>query len=249
MTNQIKTKAEIKAIRQSGKILASTLNYIAKHLYVGMKTKEIASMAANELKKLGGTPAFLGYNGFPDVICVSVNEEVVHGIPGDRILRSGDLVGLDFGVIYKGMITDAAITVPIDSINKRIEHLLNVTAESLYIGIDQIKSNIPIGNISAAIEAVLKSGGLGIVKELSGHGVGHFLHEEPVIPNFGQANQGPIIKEGMTLAVEPMATLGNAEIELDTNNWTYKTKDGSLAAHFEHTVLVTGESAEILTLA
>jgi methionyl aminopeptidase len=218
-----------------------------------MSTKDVAILAARELEKLGGKPAFLGYQGFPDVICISVNDEVVHGIPSpERILGPGDIVGLDFGVNYEKMITDGAISVIVDDKprDKRHAELVKMTESSMLEGIAAVHDQVRAGDIGAAVESVLKSsktGKFGIVRDLVGHGVGHYLHEDPNIPNYGRPHTGPWLSKGMTIAIEPMATLGTEKVYVAPDQWTIKTADGSMSAHFEHTVLITEDGADILT--
>src|SRR5690606_6959394 len=208
-------------------------------------------IAADEVKRLGGKPSFLGYEGptpFPDVICISVNDEVVHGIPGDElILRSGDLISIDFGVTYDGMVTDAARSYVIGDSKEQVKKLVRDTEASMYAGIDTLRDGVRVGDISSAVQKILVKGGYGIVRDLVGHGVGHNLHEEPDIPNVGFAGSGPVLKAGMTIAIEPMATLGTHAVTVDEDQWTIRTADGSLAAHFENTVLITERGFEILT--
>jgi methionyl aminopeptidase len=248
---RVKTAREIEAIRESGRMLATVLNYLRPLTVPGVTTKELADHAAEELKKLGGEPAFLGYQGFQDVICISVNDEVVHGIPSsDKVISEGDLVGLDFGVSYKGMITDAAITViagrPLKPTHRK---LVEVTEQALMAGIDVVHDGVRTGDIGAAVEAVLSKMNYGIVRDLVGHGVGHEVHEDPNVPNYGRANTGPWLQSGMTIAIEPMATLGTDRVYMSEDGWTILTYDGSRSAHFEHTVLITDTGAEILTQA
>ncbi len=247
MMTRVKTPTEIDSMRESGRMLAQVLQFLSQHLEPGMQTLDLDRMAARELKALGGQPAFLGYQGFPGVVCVSVNNEVVHGIPGSRTIEGGDIVGIDFGVRYRGMITDSAVTLPVGSVSAEARRLLQTTREALDHGIAATKGGERIGTISAAIEARLKRDRLGIIEELSGHGVGHQLHEDPLVLNFGQRGKGAVLKPGMTIAIEPMATLGGKDIVLAEDNWTILTADGSLGAQFEHTVLVTDDGAEILT--
>lgn len=249
MFTRVKTASEIVAMRESGAMLATVLQYVSSKVQAGISTKDLANLAQQELGKLGGAPAFLGYQGFPDVICISVNDEVVHGIPrSDKILQAGDLVGLDFGVTYKGMITDSAVTVVVDKWrNKQEQTLVTATEEAMYVGIQTVHDNVRAGDIGAAIEAVLKRHKFGIVRDLVGHGVGHELHEDPNIPNYGRPNTGPWLQAGMTIAIEPMATLGGDSVYLAPDDWTILTYDGSRSAHFEHTILITADGAEILT--
>lgn len=244
---KIKTTAEIDAMRESGQMLATVLGVVQKAIKPGITTKELDTIAAKELERLGGKPAFLGYYGYPGVICISVNDEVVHGIPGKYIIKSGDLVSFDFGVKYNGMITDAARTVLVGPNNKAKQNLMNGTLESLDAGIAEVKAGIKVGDISAAVQAVLDEYGFGIVRDLVGHGVGHELHEDPNIPNYGRSGSGPVMLAGMTIAIEPMATMGSFKVYTADDGWTIATRDGSLAAHFEDTVLITETGAEILT--
>lgn len=249
MMTQIKTADEIADMRVSGRMLATVLQYLRGQAEAGMSTKDLAILAARELERLGGRPAFLGYQGFPDVICISVNAEVVHGIPSpERILQSGDIVGLDFGVVYNGMITDGAISVIIDKPKQqRHEQLVRMTESSMYEGIAAVRDHVRTGDIGAAVQAVLEKGKFGIVRDLVGHGVGHELHEDPNIPNYGRPHTGPWLSAGMTIAIEPMATLGTEKVYVAPDQWTILTADGSLSAHFEHTVLITEDGSEILT--
>ena len=248
MYNQVKTDTEIQAMREGGKILATILSELKPRVVAGTSTKDLADYAAERLKALGAEPVTLGYQGYPDVLCVSVNDEVVHGIPKkSTIIKSGDIVSLDFVVRYKNMITDAAISVIVGSADEKLQRLVRTTEASLMAGIQSIKGATRVGDIASAVENVLNKGGYGIVKDLVGHGVGHEMHEEPNIPNYGRKGSGPLLKPGMTIAIEPMATLGTDKVYLDDDGWTVKTNDGSLSAHFEHTILVTEHGFEILT--
>jgi methionyl aminopeptidase len=249
MVTKVKTSSEIQAMREAGKILATILQILKTEIAPGMSTQDLADRAAAELKQLGGGPSFKGYQGFPDVICISVNEEVVHGIPSkERILKDGDLVGLDFGVTVRGMITDAAISVIVGK-PKQKGHvdLVRNTEEALMVGIAAVHDQVRTGDIGHAIEKFLKHHNYGIVRDLVGHGVGHELHEDPNIPNYGRANTGPWLEAGMTIAIEPMVTLGTDRVAVADDDWTIRTADGSWAAHFEHTILITQDGAEILT--
>ena len=248
MFTKIKTEQEIENIRVSGQMLASVLKYLQPLVVPGITTKELADNAATELKKLGGKPAFLGYGGFPDVICISLNDEVVHGIPGNDEIQDGDLVSLDFGVNYNGMITDAAITVIAGESSGTTRKLVKGTEEALMAAIQVVKDGVKTGDIGAAAEKIMTQYGFGIVRDLVGHGVGHEVHEGPDIPNYGTAGSGQKLSKGMTIAIEPMSTLGSEQVVLDSDGWTVKTYDKSLSAHFEHTVLILEDTAEILTL-
>ncbi|HEX7259885.1 MAG TPA: type I methionyl aminopeptidase [Candidatus Saccharimonadia bacterium] len=245
----IKTASEIEAMRTGGKMLAQVLAFVGSEMAAGMTTDELDQLAASEVKRLGGEAAFLGHEGFPKSICISVNDEVVHGIPGSRVLQTGDVVGLDFGVRYDGLVTDSAVTLPIGSMKAPARRLLNATEAALMIGIDQATAGSRVGDISSAIQRHLQTANLGIIRELAGHGVGRELWEEPQIPNYGRAGAGPVLKAGMTVAIEPMATLGSPEITILGDKWTIAARDGSLAAQFEHTILITNGAPEILTLA
>lgn len=248
MYNKVKTEAEIKAMRQSGKLLATVLTALKQALEPGMTTKDLAEIAKREIRGTGGQPTFLGQYGFTDVICISVNDEVVHGIPSSLVINEGDLVSLDFGVTYDGMITDSAITVIAgEDANTKNQKLVEDTKASLHSGIKVIKDKVKVGTIAAEIQALLERGGYGIVRDLVGHGVGHELHEDPNIPNYGKTGTGPELLAGMTIAIEPMATLGTHKVFVAEDDWTVKTADGSRSAHFEHTVLITQNGAEILT--
>lgn len=244
----ITTDAEIADLRTSGRILADTIELVAAAVKPGVTTKELDAIAMREIRQRGGQPAFLGYQGFPAALCTSINTEVVHGIPNqNHVLQAGDIVGLDLGVAYKGMYTDHAITVAVGDISSEAQQLLSDTEASLMRGLQMVKAGGRVGDISAAIEKTLKPKKYGIVRDLTGHGVGRAVHEPPSIPNFGAAGSGPKLEAGMVLAIEPMVTLGDWRVETRPDGWTVATADGSLAAHFEHTVLVTQDGYELLT--
>lgn len=249
MQTKVKTAAEITAMRESGRMLGTVLAVLQGSATVGMTTKELADIAARELKGLGGEPSFLGYQGFTDVLCVSLNEEVVHGIPShDRIIADGDIVSMDFGVTYKGMITDAARSIIVGTPKKQ-QHveLVKYTLASLDAGINVVKHHVRTGDIGASIQSVLDKFHYGIVRDLVGHGVGHHLHEDPNIPNYGRRETGPWLEAGMTIAIEPMSTLGTDRVKVCDDGWTIVTADKSWSAHFEDTVLITQNGCEILT--
>ncbi len=256
MMNQVKTAEEIRRLRTSGGILAEVLRRLSANLEPGHTTGYLGEMAARELAALGGEPAFLHYRPdkystpFPSTICISINDEVVHGIPGQRVIAAGDLVGLDFGVTFEGMISDGAVTVVAGGgkTPPGVQRLLNATRQALDEGIAQVKAGARVGDISHAVEKRLRLDKLGVIEELSGHGVGHRLHEDPLILNYGRAGTGARLKAGMTIAIEPMATLGGMDIFVDDDGWTIKTTDGSLSAQFEHTVLVTEDGFEVMTM-
>lgn len=245
----VKTPNEVQLMRESGRMLATVLSVLKKSVKPGMSTKDLAEIAKRELRPLGGQPTFLGYQGFPDVLCVSLNNEVVHGIPSvKRVITDGDIVSLDFGVTYRGMITDSAVSVIAgDGGPNNTEQLLDITERALMEGINVLHGGVAVGDIAAAIQRVLNQYNYGIVRDLVGHGVGHELHEAPNIPNYGVKGAGPHLKAGMTVAIEPMATLGGHKVRVANDGWTVLTADDSLSAHFEHTVLITEDSSEILT--
>lgn len=248
MMTRVKTEAELAAQRESGAMNATILRLVGDSIQAGMTTKDLANVATAELKKLGGQPTFLGYGGFPDVICISVNAEIVHGIPGAYVLQDGDVISYDFGVTYNGMITDAARTNIVgDTATKQVQNLVNGTLRALDAGIDVLREGVRVGTIAAAIESEMKKNGFGIVRDLVGHGVGHQLHEDPNIPNFTSSSKGPSLQAGMTIAIEPMSTLGSHAVYTAADGWTILSQDGSLAAHFEDTILITENGAEILT--
>lgn len=248
MYTRVKTPQEIEHMRTSGRMLATVLQSLKPKVVAGVTALELNDSAAKELAALGGTPAFLGYEGFPAAICISVNDEVVHGIPrAETVIRDGDIVSLDFGVKYQGMITDAALSVICGTAHPKQADLLKCTEASMYKGIEAVKHGCHVGDIGFAVQKVLNSKGYGIVRDLVGHGVGHAVHEDPNIPNYGRKGTGAELVAGMTIAIEPMATLGGEAVMVDADKWTIRTRDGSWAAHFEHTVLVTHDGFEVLT--
>ena len=249
----IKSKEDIENLRVAGKLHARILRDLGKMAVPGITTAELDNYATSEILKAGDTPSFLNYTPegvntpYPAALCVSVNDEIVHGIPGDRKLVSGDVVGLDLGVTHNGLITDAAITVLVGEVDKKIMKLAKRTREALYVGIDAARCGKRIGDISFAIEKFIKPYHYGLPKEIGGHGVGHEVHEDPFIPNYGRAHQGQVLKPGMVLALEPMFSLGTSAIVFEDDEYTIKTRDGAISAHFEHTILITDGEAEILT--
>lgn len=248
MFTRVKTATEIEGMRESGRMLATILDEVlSKQVGVGVTERELADSAAHELRALGGHAPFKGYNGFPDVICISTNDKVVHGIPTDYALRDGDIVSLDFGVTYRGMITDSARTFLVGNVDQKVIQLVRETEKSLFAGVEVLHDGVTTGDIGAAVQRVLDAHHYGIVRDLVGHGVGHQLHEEPDIANYGIAGEGPSLKAGMTIAIEPMANLGVANIVMDPDGWTIRTRDGQPSAHFEHTILITADGAEVLT--
>ncbi len=230
-------------------MLATVLQQLKTATAPGITPKDMSALAAAELKKLGGEPAFRGYQGYPDIICISVNNQVQHSIPTAEPFKDGDVVNYDFGVRHKGLITDAGISVGVGNTSARVQQLLEGTQRALMAGVDAVKDGVHVGDVSAAIEAVLRSYNLGIVRDLVGHGVGDNLHEDPNIPNYGSKGEGVMLKSGMTIAIEPITTLGSEQIVADHDGWTLWTADGSWSAQFEHTLVVTDSGADILTLA
>ena len=247
MSIVIKSDQEIATMRQAGRIVATVLEVLKSKVRPGIKTEELDVMAARELERLGAKPSFKGYRGFPANLCVSVNDEIVHGIPGKRVLCEGDIVSLDFGAIFMGFQGDAAITVGVGNISPETKKLIETTEGALKVGIAAAYTGARLGDISAAIQHYAESRGYSVVREYTGHGIGREMHEEPQIPNFGLPGQGPVLKKGMTLALEPMVNIGDWRTRLGDNHWTVFTGDGSLSAHFEHTIAVTDAEPEVLT--
>ena len=243
----IKTPEEIELLRIAGEITGDTHNYLKKFVKPGVTTGELDKLAYDYILSRGCTPSFKGYDGFPGTICASVNDEVVHGIPGNRVLQEGDIISLDIGACYKGYHGDSAWTYPVGKISKKCEDLLEWTRESLFEGLSVIKDGAHVGDIGAAVSKCARRHNLGVVRELVGHGVGTDVHEDPDVPNYGFAGTGPVLKEGMVIAVEPMLNLGTPKIYILDDDWTIITADGKPSAHFEHTVLVTKDGYEILT--
>lgn len=246
---RIKTNDEIQAMRDGGKILATIFDGLKKRIASGVSERELDAWVANEIKALGAEATYRTAEvNFPGSVCISVNQQITHSVPSDYRLQRGDLVGFDLVVTYKGMKTDSAITVIVDdAAPARHKKLVAMTERSLYAGIDAIKGPVRIGDISHAIEQILLGANLGIVRDLVGHGIGHSMHQPPDVPNYGQAGTGFLLDVGDTIAIEPMATLGSEDIITEADGWGLSTADGSLAAQFEHTVLITEKGAEILT--
>jgi methionyl aminopeptidase len=251
---KFKTIEEIELLRESGKRLARVLLSVKAEIRAGVSTKYLDEVAERLIRESGDEPPFLNYtpygarSPFPASLCVSINDEIVHGIPAkDRIIKDGDVVSIDLGLSHKGMITDSALTVAVGSVPDEVAMLISETEHSLYKGIEAARGGAKIGDIGAAVEAVANKNGYGIVRELGGHGVGHAVHEDPYVPNYGKKGTGPLLKAGMVLALEPMFMLGKDEVRVMPDGYTIVTKDGSLAAHFEHTILITENTAEILT--
>ncbi len=243
----IKSDIEIDTMRQAGRIVAEILQKISERVRPGVKTKELDMIAETELEIRRVTPSFKGYHGFPANLCVSVNDEIVHGIPGERVLKEGDIVSLDFGVIYEGFQGDAAITVPVGKISPAARRLIDATRESLEAGIAAARAGATLGDVSAAIQKYAESKNYSVVREYTGHGIGRAMHEDPQIPNYGIPGTGPVLKKGMTLALEPMLNTGGSSTRVAKDRWTVLTADSSLSAHFEHTIAISDSVPEVLT--
>ena len=243
----IKTPREIELMREAGLIVGDTHKYLIPYLKQGITTKKIDDLARKYILSRGATPSCYHYEGYPGNICISVNDEVVHGIPGSRKLQDGDIVTLDICACYKGYHGDSAWTYAVGEISEDKKYLMEHTEKSLYKGLEQVKAGAHIGDIGEAVQTYAESHNLGVVKELVGHGIGTNLHEQPDVPNYGRKGTGPVLKEGMTIAVEPMINLGTADVYLEDDDWTVVTMDNMPSAHFEHTVLITKDGYEILT--
>lgn len=245
---EIKSSEEIEHIRKAGNIVRKALVALSKFARAGVSTKELDEIAEGIIFKEKGTPAFKGYNGYPNAICASVNNSVVHEIPSSkRILKTGDIISFDVGVGFNDYFADAALTIGIGKISDEAKRLIQVARKALYTAIEKTKEGNRVSDISNAIQAFVESNGFNVVRAFVGHGIGRKIHEEPEIPNFGKPNQGARLKEGMVFAIEPMVNAGTCEVEILPDGWTAITKDGSLSAHFEHTVVVRKNKAEILT--
>lgn len=243
----LKSPHEIKMIERACKIVAGALEMLAGVIRPGIRTKDLEEYAEAYIQAKGGKPAFKGYRGYPASICVSINNQVVHGIPSQRRLEEGDVVSIDLGVIYEGYYGDAARSYAVGNIGELQRKLLEVTEKALYIGIEKAKAGNRVGDISSAIQTYVESNGFSVVRAFVGHGVGKFLHEEPQVPNFGKPGKGPRLKEGMTIAIEPMVNTGLPDVMILNDGWTAVTVDGGYSAHFEHTVVITKNGAQILT--
>ncbi|MEX0801142.1 MAG: type I methionyl aminopeptidase [Dehalococcoidia bacterium] len=243
----LKSRDEIAIMREAGHILAEVRELLVERLRPGLVEKELDEIARAEFKKRNVIPAFLGYHGYPATICVSINDEIVHGIPGDREIADGDVVSLDVGCIHNGFVADSAVTVGVGNVPAEARRLIDVTRESLGRGIAAARAGSRLGAIGAAIQAYVEGEGFSVVREYVGHGVGRAMHEDPQIPNYGDPESGPLLKEGMVIAIEPMVNMGDWRTKRDPDNWTVRTLDGSLSAHFEHTLAIRDGEAEVLT--
>jgi len=244
----LKTEEEIEKIRTASKYAMEVLEYLKDFIKDGVKTKDLERLCEEKLRRMKNVkPAFKGYNGYPYALCVSVNEEVVHGMPSDRVLSEGDIVSLDFGVIYDGYYGDVAATYGVGKISEEAERLIKVTEEALYKGIDMACEGNRLYDISSAIQSHVEKNGFSVVREFVGHGIGRSLHEEPQIPNFGERGTGLRLRKGMVLAIEPMVNMGKSEVSIAEDGWTAYARDRSLSAHFEHTIAITDKGPEILS--
>jgi methionyl aminopeptidase len=244
----IKTSQEVEKMRRSGQIVRQVLEHVRGVVKPGATTLDLENAAVAKMEELGAQPAFKGYHGFPCVLCTSVNEQVVHGIPSaDRVLRDGDIVSVDCGVVIDGFYGDSAITIPVGKIGGKAQRLLDVTQASLARAIEVVKPGATLGDVGAAVQEVVEGEGFSVVREFVGHGIGTRMHEDPQIPNFGQRGKGIKLRSGMVLAIEPMVNAGKEGVRVLKDGWTAVTEDGSLSAHFEHTVAVTAEGAAVLT--
>lgn len=243
----LKSKEEVDKIAKASRIVAESLGAVRAYLKPGMTTKELDLFVEKQIRERGGIPAFKGYRNYPATLCISVNEEVVHGIPSDKVIQEGDIVGLDLGAIYEGFYGDSAVTVAVGEVGPEAKRLIEVTEASLYAGIEQAREGSRLSDISYAVQSHVEQAGFSVVTDFVGHGIGRALHEEPQIPNFGPPGRGPRLREGMVLAIEPMVNMGKAAVRVLDDRWTAVTADGSLSAHFEHTIAVTKEGPVILS--
>ncbi len=243
----LKSATDLEGMRRAGILAAEALREVTQAVRPGVTGIALDRLAETYMHDHGGVPSFKGYRGYPASICLSINDEVVHGIPSRRILRAGDIVSIDLGVVYEDFHGDTTTTVAVDGITPSLQRLLTVTREALYVGISVLRPGRHLGDVGAAIQAHVEAAGFSIVRDFAGHGVGRHLHEEPQVPNFGTPETGIMLKAGMTLAIEPMVNMGSPEVTLDPDGWTVRTRDGKPSAQFEHTVAVTAEGASVLT--
>ena len=243
-----RSQAEIAKLRRVNQLVARILAELRQRVAPGVTTRDLDALAERLVQEAGAEPAFKGYHGYPATVCASVNEQVVHGIPSTRALVEGDIVSIDMGAKLEGFFGDCAVTVPVGAVSEEATRLLRVTEEALFQGIDAVKPGARVSDIGAAVQRHVESNGFSVVREFVGHGIGTSLHEEPQVANYGPAGSGPRLSEGMVIAIEPMVNAGRAAVKVKSDGWTAVTTDGSLSAHFEHTVVVTREGTEILTL-
>jgi len=244
----VKTKDQIDKMRKAGRVVAAVLQLMSESIRPGVTTAYLDRLAEEEIVRRGATPAFKGYRGYPATICASVNEEVIHGIPGDRVLAEGDIIGIDVGAVVDGYCGDAAATFPVGAISQESERLISTTREALEVAIKTCKVGKRIGDISHAVQSYVEAQGYSVVRDFVGHGIGRNMHEDPQVPNFGLPGTGPRLRPGLTIAIEPMVNEGTFEVEVLANEWTVVTSDRKRSAHFEHTVLITDDGPEILTV-
>lgn len=243
----IKTAQEIETIREAGRLLRQCLNLVKEATAERVRTRDLDQIAFDFITRVGGKPAFKGYRGYPATLCISVNEEVVHGIPNNRRLKAGDIVSVDCGLVWNGLIADSALTIAVGDIDPRTQELMKVTEESLYLGIEQARVGNYVQDISRAVQEHVESHGFSVVRDLVGHGVGKQLHEEPQVPNFVSQDKGARLEPGMVIAIEPMVNLGTFKVKSKSDGWTIITADKAPSAHYEHTVAITADGPLILT--
>ena len=243
----LKTDQEIEILRENNLLVSRTLAEVGKNIRPGVTTRELNRIAEEFIRANGAEPAFLGYQGYPASVCISVNEQVVHGIPGDRVINEGDIVSVDVGTFLKGFVGDSAYTFAVGEVSTEARRLLEVTKEALYKGTAQAKVGNRVGDISAAVQEYAESNGYGVVRELVGHGLGRKMHESPEVPNFGARGRGPLLKEGMVICIEPMINMGTKAVVFERDGWTVRTKDRTPSAHFEFAVAIRRDGPDILT--
>lgn len=244
----LRTPAEIEQMRRAGSLVGQVLEKLREHVAPGVSTRELDAIAENMIRSRGGVPSFKGYRGYPASICASVNNEIIHGIPGDRMLVDGDIISIDCGAMLGGYHGDAAMTFPVGDVSAEAEKLMTVTREALNAGIAMARPKMRLGDVGNAIQRYVEANGFSVVRDFVGHGIGRHMHEDPQIPNFGPAGMGMRLRTGMVLAIEPMVNAGVHEVVVMDDGWTACTRDGSLSAHFEHTVAITDDGPEVLTL-
>ena len=244
----IKSRREMEAMERAGAIVGSTLTLLKKSVEPGITTADLNRIADKNIRSMGAVPTFLGYHGFPGAICASVNEEIVHGIPGKRVLKEGDIIKMDVGATIDGFIGDAAISVAVGEIDADVQKLMDDTEASLYAGIEAAQPGNRIGDIGAAVSGYAIPRGYGVVRQFVGHGVGRYLHEDPQVPNYGEAGKGILLRPGMCICIEPMLNMGTEDTTILDDDWTVVTADGALSAHFEHTLAITADGPKILTM-
>lgn len=243
----LKTEEEIELLRENNLLVSATLAEVAKHIRPGVTTLGLDALAEKFIRSHGAVPGFLGYGGFPNSLCISVNEQVVHGIPSDYVLKEGDIVSVDCGTVMKGFYGDSAYTFAVGRIDPEVERLLEVTKESLYKGVAQAKVGNRVGDVSAAVQEHAESNGFSVVRELVGHGLGKSMHEDPEVPNYGARGRGPLLKEGMVICIEPMINMGKKQVVFEKDGWTVRTADRKPSAHYEFAVAITKDGPDVLT--